>query len=354
MLRQNLKTKLNIMYKLLNCSRWLALLIVVLWTSDCSTVVQKRDDPLIGKIVRAADQAEISYDQLLADALKSEVIYLGENHDNAEHHQIQLKIINDLISKGKRPQIGFEFFSVDQTPYLMSFATATKSKMPGHGAEVLEKTLRTQLGWQQRTDQYWKFYFQFMELAKKHELKIFGTDLPAGLVKRLTRSGNSSLTGAEKTLISPTGFQEDSYRQLMFEKFKASHCGFAREAFQEKMYQTWIARNDRMAQSIVSMVTDDVTEPIVMILGGGHTQHNMAVYERVNFLKPGIAQFNLGLREITIDPLPLSDYIQTTKIGQTVFAPSHPYVWFTQRTSYEDPCRRFKKQLQRMKDSHAK
>ncbi len=152
----------------------------------------------------------------------------------------------------------------------------------------------------------------------------------------------------------PTGFNDESYRQLMYEKFKASHCGFAREKFQKNMYQSWIARNDRMAQSIAAMLTQDPIEPIVMILGGGHTQHNMAVYERVAFLKPGVRQLNIGLREISIEPQPLSDYCQPTKIGQKGFAPSHEYLWFTQRSSYEDPCQRFKEQLQKMKSSRSK
>ena len=335
-------------------SRSIFLLILVLWIGACSTAVQKREDPLIGKIVRTDSQAEISYPALLDKVQDSQVIYLGENHDNAEHHAIQLKVITDLIAKGKKPQLGFEFFSVDQTAYLMSFVAAGKTKTHGHATDVMETILRSQLGWQKRSDQDWNFYFQFIALARKNGLKIFGADLPKGIVRRIIRSGMQSLTGAEKTLLKPTGFKDESYQQLMFEKFKTSHCGFARESYQKKMYRTWIARNDRMALSIVSMLAGDPNQPIVMILGGGHTQHNMAVYERVAVLKPGVRQMNIGLREIAIEPMPLDHYCQSTKIGQKTFAPSHEYLWFTQRSSYEDPCRRFREQLQKMKQSTQK
>ena len=147
--------------------------LLILLIDACATVSPKRQDPLIGKIYRTTEPVEVQYSLLLKKALQSEVIYLGENHDNADHHAIQLKIIKDFVDKGKRPQLGFEFFSVDQTGYLNSFVAKEKSTRSGHSSAIDEKMLRSKLGWQNRTEKSWNFYFQFIQLAKEHHLQIF-------------------------------------------------------------------------------------------------------------------------------------------------------------------------------------
>lgn len=318
----------------------------------CTPMKIKRDDPLIGKIFTTIDQRELTRTELLDKATAADVIYLGENHENADHHQIQFDMINDLLKAGKKPQLGFEFFSVEQTSFLMAYVGGNKRRMHGASSEEgLEKRLRQNLGWQIRSDRSWQFYFRFIKLAKKHQLTVFGADLPAGIISRIARGGIDALTPVEKTLLQPTGFTHAAYKKLMFEKFKASHCGFAREDHQERMYQTWVARNDAMARSIVAMAEAQPEQPVVVILGRGHTEHNMAVFERVLHLKPGVRQLNLGLTEIYRQPAPLESYLQTTEIDGQTFDPAHPFLWFTQRFSYEDPCERFKKHLKKMSES---
>ncbi|MCP4753158.1 MAG: ChaN family lipoprotein [Proteobacteria bacterium] len=328
---------------------WWVLLITIFGLLGCTSTVVKRDDPLIGKIVSTLDRKEIPYGTLTQRVLESDVVYLGENHDNADHHQIQLRIVGDLIKNGRRPRLGFELFSVDQTGYLMAFVSA-KSKGPHAVApEKAERILRRQLGWENRTDSDWAFYFRLVELAREHELTVFGADLPKGIVRRLTRGGIDSLTNVEKALLHPTDFKDEHYQRLMYGKFTEAHCGWSLKSLLERLYGSWIARNDAMAHSIAVMIGEIPDEPIVMILGGGHVEHNMGVYERTAYLKPGIRQLNLRFREIAIRPLKLEDYFQKTTVDDREFPPAHEYLWFTQRVSYQDPCLRFRKQLQRMK-----
>ena len=318
----------------------------------CAPMKIKRDDPLIGKIFASEDQREISYKDWFAKAILAVAIYLGENHENADHHQIQFDIISDLIKAGKKPQLGFEFFSVDQTSYLMAYANGKGKGVHGSvSPKSREKILRVNLGWQNRSDRNWQFYFRLIKLAKTHQLTIFGADLPAGTVSRISRGGIDALTPVEKALLQPTGFNNPAYKKLMFEKFKANHCGYARTAHQNRMYQTWVARNDTMARSIVAMSASRPEEPVVVILGGGHAEYNMAVFERVRVLSPEIRQMNLGLQEIYLEPAPLESYLETTEIDGVRFEPAHQFFWFTQRFSYEDPCKRFRKALKKMSKS---
>jgi len=324
--------------------------VLITTLSGCTNMITKRNDPLTGKIVASSNQREIVYQELLDRIIDSDVIYLGENHENAEHHQNQMDIIRDLIKAGKKPQLGFEFFSIEQTGYLTTYVRYKQRGLHKLPEEAQELQLRKNLGWQDRQDRDWQFYFGFLKLARTHQLTTFGADLPKGIVRNIARNGVNGLSPVEKSLVQSTGFKNDSYKKLMFGKFKAAHCGYAHKDRQERMYETWLARNDTMARSIVAMAAESPEQPIVLIVGGGHTEHNMGVVERVKRLRPGIRQLNLGLTEIFRKPAPLEAYFQRETVDGNQFPPPHDYLWFTQRHSYEDPCERFRKHLEMMRN----
>ncbi len=321
----------------------------IVFIYGCSPMTEVREDPLIGKIFSSSDQSEIPYKELLEESLKADIVYLGENHDNATHHQSQLQIIQDFIKQGKRPRVGFEFFSTDQTGHMMSFAKGLSAAHPEKINKQLELQLRRNLGWSDKPELSWQFYFRLIKLAADNGLTVFGTDLPSGIIRRITRNGVDQLTAVEKGFLRSTGLKDEAYRNLMYGKFKAAHCGFAHKKMVEKMYPVWLERNDAMAHSIAEIFNENPEEPVIVILGNGHIEHNMGVYERVKFRIPEIRQLNLGLREICIKPTELEDYFVVEKEGDRVFLPAHEYIWFSQRSSYEDPCEKFHEMLKRMK-----
>ncbi len=326
--------------------RFLFLFVFVLLSglSCISASPEPRQDPLIDKIIHAAEEQPIDRELLLQKMIEADVVYLGEKHDNRYHHRMQSALIKRMISKGKKPVIGFEFFYQHQTSDLLQYVFGSKSpfqkKEPS--PQEQEKKLRKQLGWQDRTNEEWEFYFNFIRFAKSHQLTVFGADLPDSLVKRMSRSGMDALTPVETRLLQPTGFEDPIYQKLMDSKFTASHCGWNPPELSEKLYAVWVARNDAMAQAIHAMLNEERQGPVVFIVGGGHVEHNMGIYERVAHLNPGVKQINLGFTEIFIDPAPLARYMERPTIDGRTFLPAHEYFWFTQRVDYDNPCEKFK------------
>jgi hypothetical protein len=90
-------------------------------------------------------------------------------------------------------------------------------------------------------------------------------------------------------------------------------------------------------------------QPVVMILGAGHVQNNMGVYERVAHQKPGIRQLNLGFREVAEAPEPLQAYTQPLEFDGATFDPDHEYLWFSRRAGrdVDDLCKKFRKHMQK-------
>lgn len=280
----------------------------------------------------------IQQEALLEKMLQARVIYLGEQHDNPYHHRLQRTILEQLIARGKRPALGFEFFSRDQTAWLMHFSVGKPSAFALKQSADPETFVRKKLGWEENPS--WAHYFPLMELARQHHLPLFGTDLPDGLRMRLTRNGLAGLSAIEQAEWLPTGFEQADYRHLMIKKLARSHCGMAPESLLDRLYETWIARNDTMARSIALMLETLPDDPVVMVLGSGHVAHDMGVYERVAALKPGVQQLNLGFQESdTLPPASLAQYLKPEQIGQTLFPTEHQFFWFTPPApSDADPC----------------
>ncbi|NIM07257.1 MAG: hypothetical protein GTN65_16955, partial [Armatimonadetes bacterium] len=220
-----------------------ALLAVIVGTASCgcTATIKHRADPLLGRIIRTADQKEVPRQEIFEIMAEAEVIYLGEKHDNPYHHSIQLEALQKLLRAGKRPAVGFEVFSLEQTGFLMEYSVGPPSPLPRDLDMSQEKLLRTRLGWGRERDQDWHFYFPLLQLAAEHKLPVFGADLPPGLRLRLSRVGLDGLSELERHLLHPTDFESPAYRSLMYQEFTRAHCGWSSPELLRKLYETWLA-----------------------------------------------------------------------------------------------------------------
>jgi|GEM_PF-380481 len=334
-----------------NTHKLLALLSIVM-LSACAghqpkpVVIKNSADPLIGRIFYHDGPAEISQDEMYQRMADSDVVYLGENHDNTHQHKIQLDSIRKLVEMGQKPSIGFEFFARGDTPRLNQHQASDDKYHQAdgpHGAAA-EQLLRQQLGWGKNRDEDWNHLYPILSYARAQQLPVFGADLNAGLRKQLSKTGYAGLNGVEKLLVPATDFNDDNYRQLMFSSFTQAHCGWGNDEYLGKLYDAWLARNEAMARSIIAMHDEHPDQPVVVILGGGHTEYNMAVVERVNHLKPGLKQLNLRLRTVADQPLPVEEYFEPLQVNDVSFGVPFDYQWFTARMpEREDPCTAFLK-----------
>ncbi len=332
---------------------FLILTIPTLQSCVPRNITMMRDDLLIGKIIDTKTDRSITLEDLMADISAHDVIYLSEKHDNADHHQFQEKVIMHLIDQGLSPTIGFEFFSKENTPDLLNFIDSGKVVHSKKNEKFIENDLRVKLGWDTQSDKMWAFYYNLLLLAKNNTLLVSGLDLSSSQKRRITRKGIDGITPLERDRIFSTQLSNSEYKSYMFDIFKAVHCGMGHEKMQSRLYDTWVARNDTMAYSITSLVKH-TKGPVVVIIGFGHTEYGLGVINSVKTINPNIQQINIGLREIAITPANVEEYTQMLDIEGLDSIPPADYLRFSQRVSYKDPCKEFKKSLEKMKKSNKK
>lgn len=334
----------------------LFLVFVIPTIFACATAPKDpmRQDPLIDKIIQTTTRRPVSFNTLVANIAEFDVLYLSEKHDNPMHHAIQHRIIQHLVEQKKSPILGFEFFSMEDTPLLLNFSDSGKAPHSPKMERAVERQIRKQLGWESQSDTMWGYYYDLLNLAKKNQLLVSGLDLSSSQKRRITRKGVDGLENIEKKLIFSSQFSNEPYAVYMKSVFKAVHCGMGHDKMTSRLYDTWVARNDKMALSISQLYESRSSKksargPIVVIIGGGHTQYGLGVMDRVRAINPDISQVNIGLTEITRNPSDLGQYLQPLELEG--FEPMLPadYLWFTQRVSYKDPCKEFKAKFDQMK-----
>jgi uncharacterized iron-regulated protein len=313
-----------------------------------TTAPVKRQDPLIGAIIDTRTSEPIEFDALMERLSTHDVIYLSEKHDHPDHHAMQQRVIKNLVEKGLDPLIGFEFFSMEDTPDILNFLDSAKVPHSKETTKIIEADLRKKLGWDTQPDSMWAYYYDLLALARENGLAAAGLDLPETLKKRITRKGMDAITPLEKEAIFSTPQPGQAYKDYMFSIFKAVHCGMGNEQMQTKLYDTWLARNDKMAQSITRLKQHH-KGPLVIIIGGGHTEYGLGVMDRVAVLAPHLRQVNFAFREISTAPAGLVEYLAPLDLEGYPKAPPADFLFFTQRVSYEDPCETFRKSMQKMK-----
>ncbi len=76
--------------------------------------------PPIGaeEIFELPEGEQISFAELMEDFDSVKAIFVGETHDQAEHHQIQLRILQGLLDGGREVVLGMEMFQRFQQPVL--------------------------------------------------------------------------------------------------------------------------------------------------------------------------------------------------------------------------------------------
>lgn len=313
----------------------------------CNAVAVRTPDSLEDRIYRTEDLRELSREQLFAQFDAAQVIYLGEKHDNPRHHELQLEVLRTLVARGRRPAIGFEVFAMNQTSTLMAYAT-WKAHPTQHGKRQRspEERLRNTLGWGEEREQSWSFYGPLLQFAREHELVVFGIDLPRSLRVRISRVGIGGLTNVERLQLPADEFEDGAYGDFVRSRLKAMHCDYGSDDYIERLYASWRVRNDAMATAISETVKQQNGEPVIVILGSAHVQHDMGAYARVAERLPDAEQVNLAFREVPAEPTPLENAVHPHDIPGAGLAHDHAYLWFTARVEQEplDACERFLRQ----------
>lgn len=202
-----------------------------------------------------ADREETG--RMLADLEKAKVVFVGEFHDQRDHHHLQLEIIRHLHSRNVLLAIGFEMFKIDQQPLLDRWV---------RGEVPLEEFVARYLqGWNIN----WAEYDSIMLFARNNAIPMIALDAPADLVQAVSRKGGGIINPAVRAQL-PAGVTmaiSPSYRKFMSRAFRTHQIP-------DFMFDNFCAaqglRNSVMARRIAGYLQGNPRRTMVVIAGVGH------------------------------------------------------------------------------------
>ena len=285
------------------------------------------DHPLVGSLFDAATGDVMSEAALLARVAQSEVLILGEQHDNPDHHRVQARIIADLDERGRRLPVVFEQLYVQQQEPIDVHLRAHPND-----ADVLAHILQwDQSGWPD-----WEIYRPVFEAALKHGAGVIAGSLGRATTRAVSKQGLSALEPElvqqfELTQALPPELAAD-LRQAMHD----AHCGMLPEAMLEPMALVQRARDAALASAVHGAGSSGA----VLITGNGHARRDRGVPA---YLQRAFATsvVSVAILEVRPGKNALSDYLDQ---GGAQSAP-FDYVWFTPVVSEEDHCEKLRRRF---------
>jgi len=262
-------------------------------------------------MARDADPAALAR-LVAARAVRAQVVYLGESHDNPRHHADQARVLEAMLAGGARPVLAFEMLSQDQQP-----AVDAAMLEPADSAALAKRLEWSLRGWPD-----FEMYRPLFDLARRYRLTVIALDLPRPAVRRIAGEGLAALAPGERSRVASRLARDDNRERRIASEIETAHCGLLPAAAVPRMVEAWHARNVTMAQRILEAL--ERAAQVVVIVGRGH-QSPGGLADQVEALRPGTRQL-------------IVDFVETEERASDLAVSENRIVWPGPPLDRPDPC----------------
>ena len=223
------------------------------------------------EIFKLPEGEKISFQQLSNDLNRTRVIFVGESHDQIEHHQIQVKILEDLLARGREVVIGMEMFEKSQQPLLDRWSQGF----------LAEKEFLKEVQWETTWAMDYQLYKAILDKAKSHHLKVLGLNVQRDLVRKVAQNGIEKLLSEDKNKLPEMDLTDPQHRAYIRSIYKGHHGGSAEDL--KHFYQAQCLWDEGMAETLSEFLKSPEAEgkTILVIAGSGHIVFNFGIPKRL-------------------------------------------------------------------------
>jgi len=191
---------------------------------------------------------KVSYKKLLKKAQKSDIIFIGEEHNNPVAHWFEIKITADLYKKlgqqdtpSKKIEMGAEMMEADNQ-------------------EAYDKYLKGELTYKElkKEARLWPNfktdYKPLLDFAKNNHIAFTATNIPRRYANKVFKSGFESLdslTPPEKAWLAPLPILYDPSLSSYVEMKKMEHMKFMPKKMKENLPKAQAVKDATMAHFIL-------------------------------------------------------------------------------------------------------
>ncbi|PJI48796.1 MAG: iron(III) ABC transporter [Pseudomonas sp.] len=283
------------------CQSQLAAPPLPVWQSP-----EGRDSADLGVIRDLRSGEQLSPAQLLDRLAAAPRVMVGEQHDNPDHHALELWLVRALAGRRPNGSVLLEMLNPNQ----QSAVTAAQSAAAkGDTPSDLIGALHWQPGWD------WSQYGPLATWLVKQPAPLQAANLDRSEIMEIYRK-KPGLQGAASTTAQ--------VREALLEDIRESHCGLLPESQLPAMLAVQQQRDRRMAERFKA-----APEPAVLIAGGFHARRDLGV--------------PLHLQDL--DAAQGLQVVMLAEVGKSVAPEQADYVWYTPAQPPTDYCAQMRGKL---------
>jgi uncharacterized iron-regulated protein len=259
------------------------------------------------RVYDARRQAFSDLEVMLADLATADVVFVGEQHDDANTHRLELAILEGLKRRKTAPTVSLEMFERDVQPQLDAYLS---------GALAEEEMLKTSRPWPRyKTD-----YRPLVELAKTEGWPVIAANVPRRIAAAVAKTGKDAVAQlsqedrmfAARDLECPLDGYFERFAKSMGDHPAPNQKPEEQRAMTERYYWSQCVKDETMAESIAAAVQrKDSRSTVVHYNGAFHSDFGLGTAERTRRRLP-------GKRVVVISVLPVETLDALEPSGEDV------------------------------------
>lgn len=238
------------------------------------------------------------------------LVLVGESHTNADFHQAQLRVIQELQRAGREVLIGLEMYPETEQRWLDAW---------NEGSLTEDGFLRLS-HWYKNWGYNWGYYRDIFLFARDHGLRMVALNAPREVVSAVGKKGLAGLTPDEKEHIAPKiDTASAEHRTLINAFFGAGdplHSGMPPEQL-DRMYAAQCTWDATMGHNAVKALREHPGAVMVVLVGSGHVAYGLGIQRQI--------AGELDGKSAAVLPVPVKD--DDGKPTATVRASYADFVW---------------------------
>lgn len=269
------------------------------------------DHELVGQIWLTTENRFVSRDELISLLSQSDILLLGEKHDNPDHHRLRHELLQSLISDDEQSLLVMEMMTPDQQAAIDEMG----AEEPLPDTEEWPQLLAWDEAWT------WAYYQPAIALALQYDSRLLAGNISTEQMMQIYRATEPA--GTDQTL------NVDQLARLA-QEIDSSHCGMLPETQIPAMVRVQQARDQQMAETLMS--PGDFKRRI-LLAGNYHIRYDLSVPNYLPETGADLRIRNLAFLEVNPGLTKPADYLADAD-GQPVY----DFVWFTPAVRSDDYC----------------
>jgi|GEM_PF-133157 len=208
------------------------------------------------QVLRLSDRQRVSLESIVGELKDARLVFVGELHDQAAHHDVQLAIIRALTETGSQVAVGLEMFRKESQDSLDKWVNGRLSEAAFKDIYYDNWTLP------------WSLYRDIFVYAQEKALPLVGLNVPPEVTKQVSRQGFASLTDEQLERLPQVSCNiDETYMKFVRRVFGAHvHSGTEFVYFCEAQ----VVWDTAMAHYALDFLNEHPETTMVVLAGSGH------------------------------------------------------------------------------------